>query len=825
MKKRLLVSVLMFFLTCFSIGIGMCFLPNLQNDEAGAWEEKFTLNINIYYYQYSSGGSAKQGIYTSPSDGSTTEAGEIIISRIMGAHSNDLPDNHSSNVSKKINASERSISLEAMVAQSVNLVDHWVEYKVQASGYAKTGFSVDESNNSHTVSLHTYKSGQKNKYTTETATISFRPISYQDTYNSNGGTFSNNATTKTSNTDYFSSYNVPEIPTRQGYVFDGWWTAATDGSRVSGIKRTAGEQTLYAHWTAADWSYYAIEPTGTGAQTNPYLISSAEELAWIAKEANNKNNFTDKYFMQTADIDLGGRKWFPIGTTAETSFYGKYDGQNYEISNISVDRGTIPHAGLFGYVNRTILQNIRLVSGSVRGGDQTGGIIGRSYQTNVINCYNNAMVTGTQKLGGIVGCSRTDEELIKLTDCINAGKIVGTGDFIGGITGQAEMQIEITNCTNYGQISSSSHYLGGIIGYSNKDSIIEICENYGAILPTGNSGSIGGICGWASDTQIINSNNYAEVKTNYFYTGGIVGRPDCVNGPIYVNTCLNEGDITGINYVGGIVGDSTDSGVVEVDSCINKGKVIGENGSGGIIGRCGKGTISDNVNYGVVIGKEYTGGIVGHALSSTVSRNTNYADVTGDSWTGGVIGEVSTGSVDWCLNYGTVSCTITDVGGLIGRVIYNVDVSYCINEGKVIGKYVVGGLIGSLNVGVETVKNCYAYCEIESGDNSDFSAGGIIGCPGDQNQKVQNCFYVGTATGKVNPLYGTKWNVKPNMENCYGVVNSTKYYTKGGFDSYQIISGVNQSYPVMQELFSIAREPNGSAVLQFFRNNGFSLFN
>ncbi len=70
---------------------------------------------------------------------------------------------------------------------------------------------------------------------------------YTVTFNANGGTCS----TASKSVKYSSTYGTLPTPTRSGYNFDGWYTAASGGTKVSSsTKVTAtGNHTLYAHWS------------------------------------------------------------------------------------------------------------------------------------------------------------------------------------------------------------------------------------------------------------------------------------------------------------------------------------------------------------------------------------------------------------------------------------------------------------------------------------------------------------------------------------------------------------------------------------------------
>ena len=49
------------------------------------------------------------------------------------------------------------------------------------------------------------------------------------------------------------------IPTRNGYNFDGWYTAASGGTKVTEETIFSANTTLYAHWSACDHNYTVIE--------------------------------------------------------------------------------------------------------------------------------------------------------------------------------------------------------------------------------------------------------------------------------------------------------------------------------------------------------------------------------------------------------------------------------------------------------------------------------------------------------------------------------------------------------------------------------------
>lgn len=79
-------------------------------------------------------------------------------------------------------------------------------------------------------------------FTTSAALPSF-------TVNFNAG--SGYCSTKSKTVTYSSTYGTLPTPTRDGYTFDGWYTSATGGTKVTSSSKVAAtsNHTLYAHWT------------------------------------------------------------------------------------------------------------------------------------------------------------------------------------------------------------------------------------------------------------------------------------------------------------------------------------------------------------------------------------------------------------------------------------------------------------------------------------------------------------------------------------------------------------------------------------------------
>lgn len=118
---------------------------------------------------------------------------------------------------------------------------------------------------------------------------------------------------------------------------------------------------LFAFSTSAAWDGTSASSSlkGEGTQDSPYLVETAEDLAFLAKSVNEGNSYDGKYIIQTADIDLGGKEWTPIGFQdindaktdgkAAAPFSGVYSGLGHKVTGLSITEETTNHLGLFGY--------------------------------------------------------------------------------------------------------------------------------------------------------------------------------------------------------------------------------------------------------------------------------------------------------------------------------------------------------------------------------------------------------------------------------------------------------------------------------------------
>lgn len=149
---------------------------------------------------------------------------------------------------------------------------------------------------------------------------------------------------------------------------------------------------------------------GNGTQDDPWLISTAADLKALADYINSGKaadcdadadvcggigNFHGYYFKQTADIDLQGVEWDPIGYDGEEGSYfaGNYDGSNYVIRNAAFDgkdNDSRNCVGIFGWVYQGSVSNLHIENVAFSSSDfasqYVGGLAGVVFDSSITNC-------------------------------------------------------------------------------------------------------------------------------------------------------------------------------------------------------------------------------------------------------------------------------------------------------------------------------------------------------------------------------------------------------------------------------------------------------
>ena len=213
---------------------------------------------------------------------------------------------------------------------------------------------------------------------------------------------------------------------------------------------------------------------------------NTEDVTMITEDVTEEN-VTRVYLMN--NLDLGARertgetkedkweteanelkKWTPIGgeystEEAEKQFYGIFEGNNYTISGVYVNREE-KYNGIFGASNT--IQGLTIKNSYIKGEHNTGGIAGWLSSGKIENCHNQKTTVSLKdgdymRIGGIVGHANG-----AVKTCSNTGNVYGkrpqynVSVFASGIAGFAVG--DLTECINFGNVDVTGSFVGGIVG-------------------------------------------------------------------------------------------------------------------------------------------------------------------------------------------------------------------------------------------------------------------------------------------------------------------------------------------------------------------------
>lgn len=268
--------------------------------------------------------------------------------------------------------------------------------------------------------------------------------------------------------------------------------------------QAGGEYTYTVSLAAAKDLGYTIESNGS------YTVTSADGLMNIAELVNGGKS--DINITLTADIDLTGKDWTPIGTDYDNSYKGTFDGGGHTITGLTFTTND-EFAGLFGWLNRAgsvknvVMEGVQITSNQIYGG-KIGGVVGYGWGT-IENCSVSGSVSGTVYVGGVVGVQIGGS----ITGCNSSATVKGTVD-VGGVAGQTNSSATLTACYATGNViiemAPKKNIAGGSLVGMNGGSGILACYATGNVTSTSSSTGydvhIGGFLG----------NNYTTVTACYW---------------------------------------------------------------------------------------------------------------------------------------------------------------------------------------------------------------------------------------------------------------------------------------------------------------------
>lgn len=555
------------------------------------------------------------------------------------------------------------------------------------------------------------------------------------------------------------------------------WTAVPDGgafSSTTGLKVTwtapadAGEYTLIATAaldgrTARDSYKVSVEAAGACPQGN-VCIYTLEDLQ------NMKADLGADYLLMN-DIDAsptssGTDRWDndgfePIGTS-DDPFVGAFDGQNYTIDALYIDRDE-GDVGLFGYVgDGAEIANVTLEDVDVRGREPLFG-------------------SGAGAVGALVGENNGGH----FTHIVISGRVRSDTLYTGGLVGKNEGG-DISNVHVSGEVTAEAAPTGGVVGWSYRSAIRE-AESTADVTGTR---TVGGLVGRFAAGTIDDSESSGDVVGSGETLGGlvgiVVGEESAITNSSSSSTVT--GDVENSDHVGGFIGEMQQA---TIENSHATGDVTGKEKVGGLIGRAIEGFIQETSAEGEVQGRRFVGGLIGRiAWDTSVDNSSSSGDVTASGegrgepgqYVGGLVGangspfdhesshhggpianswSTSTvegirhvgGLVGTHRNHGSIEYSWTDghvhgsggsVGGLVGSAYLHATIAHSHSEGTVVGMGATGGLVGNAWETVE-IADSWSAADVTGTQ----AVGGLVGGLGGASSGVHATVTRSSSRGRV----------------------------------------------------------------------------
>lgn len=230
-----------------------------------------------------------------------------------------------------------------------------------------------------------------------------------------------------------------------------------------------GDQNNYIYESDTDVTTFTLTLSNNSVEEDPantVRIGTVAELKAFKEAVNvSGNSYSGKTIKLTADIDLKGEAWEPIGQArgngVKTYFQGVFDGQGYTIKNMTIKpnatygEGANYATGFFGFVDAgdAVIKNVTFDNATIEGHHWTAVVCGYISGT-IQNCHvtNSSVVCSHanddacgDKAAMIVGY--TNESTTSVKDCTAKNGTVKAGRDAGQIVGCNSANVTVSGCS------------------------------------------------------------------------------------------------------------------------------------------------------------------------------------------------------------------------------------------------------------------------------------------------------------------------------------------------------------------------------------------
>lgn len=491
--------------------------------------------------------------------------------------------------------------------------------------------------------------------------------------------------------------------------------------------------------------------------------STAEQLQGINK--NETNGLKYNYALK-GDINASGLSGYvAIGTGSQNGFTGTFDGRGNRIIGLDATKKsdgsdqTLVNAGIFSQIGEGgTVKNVNIYSSNFTGTETAGAVAGvnNGRIEGIVTFGNTVKVGDNGHAGGIVGKNTSGEFDVDgiltegIYDVESTGSVIaGTSAIVGGLVGTNEGGLSNSFSNSAVTSAGTLKGLGGVVGNNTDKGKIHFVDSLGVTNGGMESSNVGGIVGIndgilysAYNESIVSGNQYVggiggkntnsvtnvvnatrvtgkdyvyngTIYQSSMYIGGLVGTNGTTDNSGTIENGRNNGEITGNQFVGGLVGSNEDGSTLKNLVNDSSAAITGEQYVGGIAGS-NAGTItatnedteegSDTllINRGTITGQQYVGGVAGVNENGGRIENTNndvelfVKDSTKSAqYFGGVAGMNENGAtIGNATNTADVNADgASYVGGVVGLNKGTLE-NMAGNTGNVTGKDFVGGVAG-----------------------------------------------------------------------------------------------------------------------------------
>lgn len=448
-----------------------------------------------------------------------------------------------------------------------------------------------------------------------------------------------------------------------------------------------------------------IQPSGSGSSSDPYQLSCAEHLYWLADLVNSGNNnipyavltediVVNENLLQSLQFDENGNvlngnqfaTWTPIGTRENPLILEKIDGQGHTISGLYFNDAAAYNVGLFGHSLQGTIENLHIRDSYLNASQCVGGVCGYMVDGKMIECSFDGMINGSDTVGGLCGLAGG----VDFTSCSNVGTI-SAFEYVGAISGstsgivQSCYYLEGCNGANtslnaYGESKTAEEFKDGsvctLLGghpYYDENGFCVYCDT-GYQQPVRNAAgqyeisSAGELYWFASQVNTQNASAKAVL------TADITVNPDLLQSLQFdaEGNVTNGSDFTAWTPIG--TSSRVYQGTFDGQGHTISGLYFNDK-TQEFIGLFGyaQGTIQNiHVADSYFNGRDCVGGICGFIYQGgTITHCSFSGTVSGVDAVGGVVGQSTRGAVSGCSNVGTVSCPgrSSSVGGILGFIL------------------------------------------------------------------------------------------------------------------------------------------------------------